>query len=185
YGDDGLARAVVSYTTSPVILYTGGIFIASLGQLRWRDTLNRLLRMPPIYAAVLAVVVYSFQIPVPAPLLRGIEVAGAGAIPVLLLVLGMQMARARGQFSSRLALPTIALRLLLAPIVAVGIAQLLGLQGLGRATSIVEASMPPAVFTIVLATEFGLQPTAVTGVVVLATLFSPFTIAAAITLLGL
>jgi predicted permease len=45
--------------------------------------------------------------------------------------------------------------------------------------------MPPAVFSIILATEFELEPGGVTAVVVLATLASPFTIATAITLFGL
>jgi hypothetical protein len=84
-----------------------------------------------------------------------------------------------------MALPTVSLRLVIGPLMAVGIAILLGLEGLGRSTSIIEASMPPAVFTTILATEFDLQPTAVTGIVVLSTLLSPLTVAATITLLGL
>lgn len=185
YGDAGLARAVVYFTTSTVVLYTVGIFVASMGKLSWRAALRRLWQMPPMYAAVAAVVVYSFKLTVPAPLLRAIEVAGAGAIPVMLLVLGMQMASSDGRFPIRLALSTITLRLLVAPVLAVGVALLLGLHGVGRSTAIIEASMPPAVFTIILATEFELQPTAVTSIVVVATLLSGLTLAATISWLGL
>ncbi len=131
YGDEGLARAVVYYTTSTVILYTAGVVFASSGRLSWRQSLSRLWRMPPIYAAVLAVLVYGLQINLPFPLLRGIEVAGSGAIPVMLLVLGMQLADFQGQTTWRLALPTISLRLLVAPMVALGLALLLNLQGTG------------------------------------------------------
>jgi predicted permease len=67
----------------------------------------------------------------------------------------------------------------------VAVAGLLGLTGLGRATSIIEASMPTAVITIILATEFDLQPSAVTSIVILTTALSPFTLAATIALLGL
>lgn len=185
YGDAGLARAVVYFTTSTVILYTLGIFIASMGKYSWREAMVRLWQMPPIYAAIAAILVYSFKITVPAPLMRGIEVAGAGAIPVMLLVLGMQIASMNGRLSFRLAIPTITLRLLAAPIVAVLLTLALSMQGLGRSTSIIEASMPPAVFTIILATEFDLQPTAVTSIVVLSTLLSALTLAATISLLGL
>lgn len=185
YGDDGLARAVVYFITSTVILYTLGLFMASTGHLNWRQSLARLWRMPPLYAALSAVVVYSFGVHIPAPLLRGIEVAGAGAIPTMLLVLGMQLADVQGKAPLRLSVPAISLRLLVAPVVAVGITALLGLEGLGRATSIIEASMPPAVFNIILATEFDLQPSAVTRIVAMATLLSPVTLAATITFLGL
>ncbi|MBK8899925.1 MAG: AEC family transporter [Anaerolineaceae bacterium] len=185
YGDPGLARAVVYYTTSTVMLYTLGIFISSMGEMPWREALGRLLRFPAVYAAVSAVVVYSFHIPIPAPLLRGIEVAGAGAIPVMLLVLGMQLADLRTVASWRLAVPAMLIRLVGGPLLGLLVATLLGLTGLGRSTSIIEASMPPAVFTIILATEFDLDPPAVTSIVLVSTLLSPLTIATAITLLNL
>ena len=185
YGEPGLARAVVYYTTSTVMLYTLGIFISSMGEMPWREALARLIRFPAVYAAVSAVVVYSFHIPIPAPLLRGIEVAGAGAIPVMLLVLGMQLADLRTIASWRLAVPALLIRLVGGPLLGVLVATLLGLTGLGRSTSIIEASMPPAVFTIILATEFDLDPPAVTSIVLVTTLLSPLTIATAITLLNL
>ncbi len=185
YGDPGLARAIVYYTTSTTMLYTIGLFIASMGEMPWRAALRRLLQFPAVYAVILAVIVYSFAIPLPLPLLRGIEVAGAGAIPVMLLVLGMQLADLKALTSYRLALPAIGLRLLVGPLVGALVAMLMGLSGLGRATSIIESSMPPAVFNIILATEFDLEPAAVTSIVLFSTLLSPLTIATAITLLGL
>ncbi|MCP4425676.1 MAG: AEC family transporter [Chloroflexi bacterium] len=185
YGQAGLSRAIVYFTTTTVILYTAGIFIAAMGQMSWREGLSRLLRLPPIYAGIAAILVYSFNIPIPAPIMSGIEVTGAGAIPVMLVVLGMQMADTHGAVNWRLALPAVSLRLLAAPLLAAAVALGMGLQGLNRATSIIEASMPTAVFTIILATEFDLRPTAVTSIVVLSTLLSPLTVAATITLLGI
>ena len=185
YGDPGLVRAVVYYTTSTVMLYTIGIFLSSMGEMPWRDALRRLIRFPAVYAAVSAVFVYSFDIALPAPFLRAVEVAGAGAIPVMLLVLGMQLADLKQVASLRLALPAIGLRLIVGPLMGLLIATVLGLSGLGRSTSIIEASMPPAVFTIILATEFELEPAAVTSIVLLTTLLSPLTVATAISLLGL
>lgn len=185
YGDDGLARAVVYYLTSTMTLFTLGIFIASAGESSLRQAARRLLTFPAVYAALAAVIVYSWQIPLPSPLLSGIRIAGDAAIPVMILVLGMQMADTNGRPSIRLSIPAISLRLMVGPLVAVFVAGVIGLSGLSRSTSIIEASMPPAVFTIILATEFDLHPTAVTSIVVVATLLSPVTVAAVITLLGL
>jgi predicted permease len=185
YGEQGLARAVVYYTTSTIIIYTAGIFIATLGRSTWRQGLSRLLRLPPIYAAFAAIIVFVLSIQVPTALMKGIEVAGAGAIPVMLLVLGMQMADLRPSTQFRITLPAVSIRLIGGPIIAILVSALFGLQGIGRSTSIIEASMPTAVFTIILATEFDLQPTAVTSIVVLSTLLSPLTVTATIILLGL
>lgn len=185
YGDDGLALAVVYYATSTVLLYSVGIFIASMGKLHWKDAVKRLFGLPPIYAALGAILVYYFSIPIPGPLMSAIKIAGQGAIPVMILVLGMQMADMKGMGEWRLTIPSISLRLLLAPLVAVMVAGFVGLQGLSRSTGIIEASMPTAVIAIILATEFELPPTAVTSIVIGSTLLSPITISIAIALLGL
>ena len=185
YGDAGLALAIVYYATSTVLLYSVGIFIASMGKLHWKVALKRLFAMPPIYAALGAIFVYYFSIAVPSPVMSAIEIAGRGAIPVMILVLGMQIADMQGNGGWRLTVPAISLRLLVGPLVAVLVAGLVGLQGLSRSTGIIEASMPTAVISIILATEFELQPTAVTSIVIGSTLLSPITLSLAITLLGL
>ncbi len=185
YAEEGLSRAIVYYTASTILLYSVGIFLASMGALNWRQALGRMLRLPPVYAAIGAILVYALHLHVPDPLLRAVEVTGKGAIPVMLLVLGMQIGSLKGGVDWRLTVPAVTLRLIIAPLVAVAVAGLLGLTGLGRATSIIEASMPTAVITIILATEFDLQPSAVTSIVILTTALSPFTLAATIALLGL
>jgi predicted permease len=151
----------------------------------WREALVKLAKLPAVYAALLAVLVYTMHLPIPGPIMDAIEIAGAGAIPVMLLVLGMQLADLRGGFNLRLAVPAISLRLLAGPLVGVLLAAVIGLKGLSRNAAIIEASMPSAVFTIILATEFELPAPAVTSIVVLGTLISPLTIAATISILGL
>lgn len=185
YGDAGLSRAVVYFTVSTVLVFTLGIFVASLGQMDWRMALRRVLQMPAFYAVILALLVYGFRIPLPSFLARGIEIAGDGSIPVMLIVLGMQLADLRAISDLRLAVPAVALRLLAAPLVALALATLIGLRDTGYAVSILQASLPTAVITTILATEFDVQPSGVTTVVLLSTLLSPVTLTLAITLLRL
>lgn len=185
YGEPGLARAVVYYVVSTCLLYTIGVLLVSAGRQSLRTAAVKLLRLPALYAVVGALIVYSFSLPLPAPLADGIALAGNGAIPVMLIVLGMNLADLRGAADLRLAVPAATIRLVAGPLVAVTIAGVIGLQGLGRATSIIEASMPTAVITTVLATEYDLAPTAMTAVVVVSTLASPLTVATVIAFLGL
>lgn len=185
YGEDGLARAAVYFVVSTILVFTLGVFIASMGQVYWRESLVRLLRMPAFYAVIAAVLIYSLDIHVPQPLLRGIELAGAGAIPVMLVVLGMQIADLTDLGRVWLALPASGIRLIVGPIVAVIVASWFGLQGLNRATSIIEASMPTAVITTILAVEFNVRPGLVTSTVVLTTILSAITVPIVITWLGL
>ena len=185
YGEVGLSHGVVYYITSTVMVYTVGVLVASMGKASWRVTIKRMGRLPAVYAALLAIIVYSFNIPIPAPIMSGITITGNGAIPVMLLVLGMQMADMRPADGARYIWPAVGLRLFVGPAVGVLIAALVGLQGIGRASMIIESAMPTAVINLILASEFGLPTTNVARIVVLSTLISPLTIAATITLLGL
>lgn len=185
YADAGLSRGIVYFVTSTLLFYTLGVFIASMGRLTWRESLARMARVPAVYAALLAVVVYGLRLPVPAPILSGITVAGQGAIPVMLLILGMQIADMQRGERTPYVWPAVGLRLVGGALLGIGVAALFGLTGVARSATIIEAAMPPAVFCLILATEFGLPTAAVARIVVFATLLSPLTIAATITLLGL
>ena len=185
YGDEGLSRSIVYFVVSTVLVYTVWVFIASAGRSDWRESLRRLLRVPAVYAVAAALLVYFAGISVPSPLMKGVEVAAAGAVPAMLIVLGMQMANLENLSALRFSSLASFLRLVIGPLVALLVANLVGLQGLNRATSIIEASMPTAVITTVLATEFDVDPPLVTSIVVLSTLLSPITLAATIQLMGL
>lgn len=185
YGDEGISRAAVYFSVSTMLVFTVGIFVASMGQSSWQDSLKRLIRVPAFYAVILALIIYFLVIPVPAPIMRALEIAGAGSIPVMIVVLGMQIADVRSLSGVKLALPASLLRLLVGPVIAVLVAGWIGLQGLSRSTAIIEGSMPTAVITTILATEFSVRPRIVTSTVVVSTLLSAITLPLIITLLGL
>ena len=67
--------------------------------------------------------------------------------------------------------------LVVAPIVALSLTWVLGLEGPARQAAVVQASMPAAVVTTVLALEFEVAPAFVTSVVFLTTVLSPLTLA--------
>jgi predicted permease len=185
YGAEGISRAVVYFTVSTIMVFTVGTFAASMGQSDWRVSLKRLVRLPAFYAVIVAVIVYRLLIPVPVPIMRALEIAGAGAIPVMMVVLGMQIADIGGLDGVKLALPASLLRLLVGPVIGLLVAGWIGLQGLSRSTAIIEASMPTAVIATILATEFDVRPKMVTGTVVVSTLLSAITLPLIIILLGL
>ena len=107
------------------------------------------------------------------------------SIPVMLLVLGMQLADLRPLEGLKVAWLATGLRLLLAPLLALWLADRMGLTGLNRSAMLLEASMPTAVLVTVLATEYDVRPRLLTTIVVLSTLLSPFTLAVFIAWAGL
>lgn len=185
YGDAGVARAVIFMFVSAVIVYTAGVFITSLGRQAPLKALTGTLKLPVVYAVLSALLLYALNIALPAPIMAGIDIAGAGAIPVMLILLGMNLADAGGIRQWRVTLTASASRLIIAPVVTLAIASVAGLHGLARNITIVEAAMPVAVATIVLTSEYDVDPETMTGIVVFSTLASPITLLGAVTLLGL
>jgi predicted permease len=96
----------------------------------------------------------------------------------MLVILGLQIAEAKTWPRNRIALIGAAavLQLIVTPILALFIAHLFGLTGPARQAAVLQASMPAAVATTVLAVEFDLDAALISGVVVVTTLLSPLTL---------
>lgn len=184
FGEDALAHAGVYFVTSSVITYTAGVFLASVGRVRWTEALVRLPRIPAIWAVVAAGALRAIDGALPVPAMRAVDLLADAAIPAFLVVLGMQL---RAGIDRR-ALPSVGfaagMRLLVGPAVGLAIAALLGLEGAARQACVLESAMPSAVASVVLALEFDLEARWVTSVVVLTTLLTPLTVTPLLAWLG-
>ncbi len=185
YGADGLANAIPFYVVEAMLLWTVGVIVVSMGTQSWFEAVKGLLRLPALYAVIAALLVKFTGLAIPVALESSITIAGRGAIPVMLIILGMQIADIKQLDSIKIAAPAVALRILIAPLIAFMLLRLFGMSGLNYRVSLIQSSMPVAVATIVLATEYNLLPKAMTTTVVLTTLLSPFALVALIQLFGL
>ncbi|HHH42110.1 MAG TPA: AEC family transporter, partial [Chloroflexi bacterium] len=94
FGEEALARAVVYFVMSTVLLYTLGVYIAALGGQGKGvgSALRSILRVPAVYALALAGLIRATGFTLPLPLTQAVSLLGRAAIPVMLLILGMQLA---------------------------------------------------------------------------------------------
>jgi predicted permease len=184
FGDAGLARASVFFITGSLLTFTAGVWVASVGRSRPSDAALGLFRVPAVWAIAAALLVRHFDLLAPPPIGRTIDLFADATIPVFLLILGMQLRGVglRGPLGP-IAL-AVAARLLLSPLVAHGLAPLFGVDELARQVSVLQAAMPSAVITIVLASEYGVEPRFVTAVVFTGTVLSPLTLTPLLMLLG-
>lgn len=176
FGEAGLARAAFYFTINAILIQTLGIFVAARGQAGPRDALINTLKMPLVYGATLGLVFNLAQLEIPAPLLRSVDLAAGAAVPMMLVILGIEMAHAHIE-NDRAVIGVAALaKLILAPLLAFPLATLMGLEGVTRSVCIVQASMPTAVMATIVAMEFDARPQLVTGVVFASTLGSLVTL---------
>lgn len=176
FGEKALSYAGIFFVTTTFLFYTVGVLIASLGHMRLKEAFKGLFKIPMMYAVLLAIVINIFQIQIPTPIERAIDLAAGGSIPLMLILLGVELTRLEIDGNLRALRLSVLLRLLVAPIVALFLAALFGIQGSALQGSVTEASMPSMVSAMVLATEYQLDSKLVTAIIFISTLLSPLTL---------
>jgi predicted permease len=166
------------------MFYTLGVLLASLGHMNFKEAALGLFKVPTIYAVLLAVIINAWNIQIPTPVTRAIELAAGGSIPLMLILLGVQLTHVEFSNHLRALQLSVLLRLLIAPLAALLFAALFGLHGFARQGSVTQASMPSMVSATVLATEYDLDSKLITAVVFISTLLSPLTLTPLLVLLG-
>jgi hypothetical protein len=183
FGEEAEARAVIYFVSSSILIYTLGTLIASGFKGGWRGALKHLLTLPQVYALIAVFVIRATGWQVPTPIMEALDLPARATIPVMLLLLGMQLAKASVGSYWKVASVGTGLRLVVAPFVAVGLAALLNLSGPARQAGILEASMPTAVISTLIANEYEAEPQLVTATVLLSTVLSPISLSIIIALL--
>lgn len=138
---------------------------------------------PLALAVVPALAVNISNLSLPVWVDRPISLLAAALIPVMLLTLGIQLAlMPRAMPDGVIAVP-IAMKLIASPLIALLATALLSLGGVASDVVILQAAMPAAVFTSLIALEHDLEADYVTSVVLVGTLVSIATLPVVISLL--
>jgi predicted permease len=182
FGDSGVSYALLyDQLGSFLALATyGSVVIALYGGAGSRpaalDVLKKIVTFPPFIALVLAVSIRSLTYP---PVVLSILGSLAGTlVPVVMIAVGYQLTIR----ISREALGPLGfglfLKLVAAPLTALGLCRLFGLEGEAVRVSIFEAGMPPMVSAGALAILAGLSPALTAALVGLGIILSFMTLPA-------
>jgi predicted permease len=172
FGQDGLQRAVIFYVATSVCIHTLGVFLASRGSAPVGRSLLNVLMVPVPYAIVIGLALNATDTTMPFPITRAVRLVGQAAVPCMIVILGLKLSRTSIKGRLGPVLLATGTRLLIGPALAFALAALLGLSGVTRQVCIIEASMPTAVMTGVLATEFGSDAEFTAATILLSTLVS-------------
>ena len=184
FGEAGLAQASVFFVMSAVLTFTLGVFVASLGRASLAEATLGLMKVPAIWAVVLALVIMKMDLGLPLPVARTVGLFSQASIPSFLVLLGMQLHGNGWRGPLRPLVLAASARLLLSPLIAIVIVPVLGLEGVARQAGVLQTAMPSAIITIVLATEYDVEPKFVTSAVFVTTLLSPLTVTPLLAYLG-
>ena len=179
-GSAGLERAVVYMIGSSFLMFCfGPAIIQGKGILQG---LKLIFRLPLLWAILGGVSLRLFSIKFPFELDKGIQQLGAAAIPIALILLGIQLSETRFQPRTQEILSAIA-RLLIAPLIAYFIGRFLQLEPLNLKVLVLQSAMPTAVNSFILVSEFGGDQELVAKAIVTSTLMSFITLPLVLSLL--
>lgn len=172
-GAAGLERAIIYMLGSSVLMFCfGPAMIHGKGMIQG---LKLTLRLPLLWAILFGLGLRWLSVQIPWQLDKGVQQLGAAAIPIALILLGMQLSDTRFQPGIREISLAIA-RLIIAPTIAYGIGKLLQLETLSLQVLVLQSAMPTAVNSFVVVSEFGGDKDLVAKAIVTSTLMSFITI---------
>jgi predicted permease len=168
--------ATFFFLSGSVLTYLASAFIAGEGSNRFVGALGKVWRMPSLYGVALALLVLATGQRVPEFVLRPVSLLSESALPLMILVLGMQLERTAMPARPKLVALAVAISVLVAPLVALGLTAAFGISGPARQAAVTLSSMPVAVITTIFALEFDLSADFATAAVFLSTILSPLTL---------
>jgi len=184
FGEKALPYASIYFVTTTLLFYSLGVLLASLGHMNLKDAVLGLFKVPTLYAVILALVINALHVELPLPVERAVTLASGGTIPLMLVLLGLQMTKVEFSKNLRALQLSVSLRLLIAPLFALLITALFGIQAFARQGAMTQASMPSMVSSTVLAEEYHLDSKLIAAVVLISTLLSPLTLTPLLVFLG-
>ena len=166
FGETGLGLAVVFFAVLAVAQFTLGPAIAAGRLDPWQ-----MLRTPLVHAVALALLLQALGQQLPRWAANTTTLLGDCAVPLMLLSLGVALARLRTAGMGR-AVAMAAVRLGLGFAAGLLVAEAMGLEGTMRGVVMLESAMPVAVFNYLWAVRYDTAPEEVAGMVLASTVLS-------------
>ncbi len=184
YGQLAFQYAVVIMILHTIFMSTVGIYYAAKGNFNVKESIYTVLKMPILHAVVLGLVWQYCKLPMPDNIYDAISMVGDASIPLIMLVLGMQLAEIKlTNMQWGINIAGIVTRLLISPAIAYGLTLLLPVDTLLAKTMIVLAAMPSAVIMVMYAIQYDNNAELVSSITLLSTLSSVVTLTVLLTIL--
>ncbi|MBV7408812.1 AEC family transporter [Maritimibacter sp. DP1N21-5] len=166
FGDEGLGYAVVVFAVMAILSFTFGLWLVSGGA-----SLVQIAKEPLVIATILGALFLALDWETPTFLTNALGLIGQLAIPLMLITLGVAVARLTPKGLGRAFLLSL-VKVAISVAIGWGVASLFDLSPVAFAILVVQIATPVAVTSYLLAEKYGADSDAVAGLVVTSTLMS-------------
>ncbi|SER27965.1 hypothetical protein SAMN04487944_102198 [Gracilibacillus ureilyticus] len=181
FGEEGFHYAIILMVLQTLIMCTVGIYVAAKGggseEKVKISPLKDVIKVPIVYGAFLGVIINISGIKIDEQMMTAIDMVADATIPIIMIVLGMQLAMIKlndleiGKLST-----SVIFRLILAPVIAYLITLPLPVDEMVKDILILTAAMPTAANTTMYALQFGARPNFVSSATLVTTILSIITL---------
>ena len=183
YGQDGFLRAIFcDMATLCTFLLLSFVLILKFGG-TVKTAFKKITFFPPLWAVVLGLGFNFLNIPIGPVLDNTVNYLGQGAIPLIMIALGLSIDFEAISRSKSMIVFTSIMKLVFFPLIAFVIATYLGLVDLQYNVSIVEAAMPSGMMSLLLAITYKLDYELTSDCILINTVISLITLPAIIMLI--
>ncbi|MDG1472206.1 MAG: AEC family transporter [Ascidiaceihabitans sp.] len=166
FGDIGLSNAIVVFAIMAVLSFTFGIWLVS-----GSGSPKKVLGEPMVGATILGAIFLWQGWETPTFLTNTLSLIGQMAIPIMLITLGVAVARLNPQGMWR-ATALSFIKVIVCVAIAWGVATVFQLDRISFAVLVVQVATPVAVTSYMLAEKYGADAQSVAGLVVVSTVMS-------------
>ncbi|WP_121638863.1 AEC family transporter [Virgibacillus sp. Bac330] len=171
---------VIIFTLQNILLFSYGIFSLQSIQIGKLRALFSYFKMPVLYAMLAGILLNIANVSIPTFVWVPANYVADAMVAMALLTLGAQVAQLRLISSLPTVYISLAIRLILGPIIALGIIRILQLDGMIAQALFIASAMPTAVNSSVIAQEYNNHPNFAAQIVLFSTMFSTITVTAVI-----
>lgn len=183
-----LSVQVIIMMMQSLVPNTYGIYSVNAHKADWRRIRNVILSMPVIYVIPLAFLMRGLEVPLPQSIDISVGYLANAFIGTALFTLGVQLGSMKGSLDRKLAVDvclSVALRLIVGPLLAWGVVSLMDLHGLLASALIVSSAVPTSLSSVLLAVEFDNEKEFASQTVLVSTILSIATVTGVIYLLNI
>ncbi|WP_022794014.1 AEC family transporter [Marinococcus halotolerans] len=173
----GVSIQIIVLMFQNFLTFTYGVFTSATTQKSGiKENMAPLFKTPTIYALALGLVFYIFNLSLPKAAEQVLNQIAAGFTALALLVLGAQIAYPKLKYLSVVFFFTISLRLVGAPLIALGIIWLLQLEGTIAQALFIASSFPMSRNSALFALEYDNYPEYAAQSVLISTMLGGLTV---------
>jgi len=177
FGHGPIGVLVIIIMVQNFVTFTAGVWLMERQARSAGSALANMLKMPTLYAIVLALLLRWQGWEVPGPLMKSIEYLADGLIGIALLTLGVQLSRARLSRALGPVTAVTGMRLLASPLLAAALVPFFHFSKEVTAVLVVAAGFPVAVNLTILSAEYRQHEDLASQSIFISTLLSAVTLA--------